>query len=110
MLSYMLPADYSLFVEEFRRNPNAMWIMKPANSAQGRGIFIINKLAQIKRWSNARWASMPLKEAYVISRYIEDPHLIGGKKCDHLRGRGPLSLGAGRGRDEAPDALKAAPL
>ena len=82
MLSYMLPADYSLFVEEFRRNPNAMWIMKPANSAQGRGIFIINKLAQIKRWSNARWASMPLKEAYVISRYIEDPHLIGGKKYD----------------------------
>ena len=82
MLSYMLPADYSLFVEEFRRNPNAMWIMKPANSAQGRGIFIINKLAQIKRWSNARWASMPLKEAYVISRYIEDPMLIGGKKFD----------------------------
>ena len=54
MLSYMLPADYSLFVEEFRRNPNAMWIMKPANSAQGRGIFIINKLAQIKRWRCAR--------------------------------------------------------
>ena len=29
----MLPADYSLFVEEFRRCPNAMWIMKPANAA-----------------------------------------------------------------------------
>ena len=156
-MTYMLPADYSLFVEEFRRNPNAMWIMKaseraserarerereseraraneiglcnrgqrscvcardrscrtggrlcpatqrpcqnkrrgciistrrclvvaqPTNSAQGRGIFIINKLAQIKRWSNARWANMPLKEAYVISRYIEDPLLIGGKKFD----------------------------
>jgi tubulin polyglutamylase TTLL1 len=25
---------------------------------------------------------MPLKEAYVISRYIEDPMLIGGKKFD----------------------------
>jgi tubulin polyglutamylase TTLL1 len=25
---------------------------------------------------------MPLKEAYVISRYIEDPLLIGGKKFD----------------------------
>ena len=64
-VTYMLPADYSLFVEEFRRCPNAMWIMKPANAAQGRGIFIINKLSQIKRWSNGRWANMPLKEASV---------------------------------------------
>ena len=28
-VTYLLPADYSLFVEEFRRNPNAVWIMKP---------------------------------------------------------------------------------
>ena len=69
-VTYMLPADYSLFVEEFRRCPNAMWIMKPANAAQGRGIFIINKLSQIKRWSNGRWANMPLKEAYVATCVI----------------------------------------
>lgn len=29
-----------------------------------------------------RWAQMPLKEAYVISRYIENPLLVGGKKFD----------------------------
>ncbi|KAJ1458134.1 tubulin-tyrosine ligase family-domain-containing protein [Pelagophyceae sp. CCMP2097] len=81
-VTYMLPADYSLFVEEFRRIPNAMWIMKPANGLQGRGIFIINKLQQIKRWSNGRWAQMPVKEAYIVSRYIENPMLIGGKKFD----------------------------
>lgn len=70
-------------MEEFRRNPNAMWIMKPTGKAQGKGIFIINRLAQIKKWStNTRWANMPLKEAYVISRYIENPLLIGGKKFD----------------------------
>lgn len=51
-VSYMLPADYSLFVEEFRRCPNAKWIMKPINRAQGRGIFIINRLSQIKKWSS----------------------------------------------------------
>ncbi|CAN0152564.1 unnamed protein product, partial [Scytosiphon promiscuus] len=82
-VSYMLPADYSLFVEEFRRCPNAMWIMKPTNRAQGKGIFIINRLAQIKKWSsNPRWASSPLKEAYLISRYIENPLLVGGRKFD----------------------------
>ncbi|CAM9712632.1 unnamed protein product [Ectocarpus sp. 12 AP-2014] len=82
-VSYMLPADYSLFVEEFRRCPNAKWIMKPTNRAQGKGIFIINRLAQIKKWSsNPRWASIPLKEAYLISRYIENPLLVGGRKFD----------------------------
>lgn len=82
-ITYLLPADYTLFVEEFRRNPNAMWIMKPTGRSQGKGIFIINKLAQIKKWSSqSRWAQMPLKEAYVISRYVENPLLIGGKKFD----------------------------
>eukprot|EP00968_Pinguiococcus_pyrenoidosus_P019719 scaffold2177_cov272-Pinguiococcus_pyrenoidosus.AAC.12 len=81
-VTYMLPADYSLFVEEFRRNPRAMWIMKPTGKAQGKGIFLINKLAQIKKWSSVRWASMPLREAYVISRYINEPLLIGGRKFD----------------------------
>lgn len=57
--------------------------MKPTSRSQGKGIFIINKLAQIKKWSTqSRWAQMPLKEAYVISRYIENPLLIGGKKFD----------------------------
>ena len=82
-VTYLLPADYTLFVEEFRRNPNICWIMKPTSRSQGKGIFIINKLAQIKKWSStSKWAQMPLKEAYVISRYIDNPLLIGGKKFD----------------------------
>ena len=32
--TYMLPNDYPLFVEEFKRQPNATWIMKPAGRAQ----------------------------------------------------------------------------
>ncbi|KAG7384632.1 putative tubulin polyglutamylase ttll1 [Phytophthora pseudosyringae] len=80
--TYTLPVDYSLFVEEFRRNPNAMWIMKPCSQAQGKGIFIINKLSQTKKWANQRWTNMPIKEGYVVSRYIENPLLVGGKKFD----------------------------
>lgn len=50
-VTYMLPADYNLFVEEFRKNPSSTWIMKPCGKAQGKGIFLINKLSQIKKWS-----------------------------------------------------------
>lgn len=53
-----------------------MWIVKPTGKAQGKGIFIINKLSQMKKWSKNG------KEGYVISRYIGNPLLIGGKKFD----------------------------
>ncbi|XP_063843784.1 polyglutamylase complex subunit TTLL1-like isoform X2 [Scylla paramamosain] len=83
--TFMLPADYNLFVEEFRRNPNTTWILKPAGRSQGVGIFLVNKLAQIKKWSRDTKSSFNpalVKDTYVISRYIENPLLIGGKKFD----------------------------
>lgn len=124
--TYLLPGDYSLIVEEFKKHSNAMWIMKPSSRSQGKGIFIVTKLQQIKKWSNATstfssssnniknsssqnnsssqtsgsssssnmntntGASNNLTkekdilktEAYVISRYIDNPLLIGGKKFD----------------------------
>ena len=51
-VTYNLPADYTIFVEEFRRNPDDMWIMKPAYGLQGKGIFIVNKLKQLQKWSS----------------------------------------------------------
>ena len=80
--TYMLPADYSLFVEEFRRRPNTTWIMKPTSKARGICIFIVNKLSQIKKWANNKWASGSMRDNYVISRYLDNPLLIGGKKFD----------------------------
>jgi tubulin polyglutamylase TTLL1 len=97
--TYSIPSDYSLFVEEFKRQQNSVWIMKPAGKAQGKGIFLINKLSQIKKWANLRLKYvifrililiLPIyrltqtmaKDVYVISRYIESPLLIGGKKSD----------------------------
>lgn len=84
--TYMLPADYNLFVEEFRKNPNTTWIMKPCGKARGIGIFLVNKLSQLKKWSRdsktSNFVPPTSKDTYVISKYIDNPLLIGGKKFD----------------------------
>ncbi|KAF3426551.1 hypothetical protein E2986_07530 [Frieseomelitta varia] len=84
-VTFVLPADYNMFVEEYRKSPQSTWIMKPCGKSQGTGIFLINKLSKLKKWS--REAKNPFnpnltKESYVISRYIDNPLLIGGKKFD----------------------------
>ncbi|KAF5828673.1 tubulin tyrosine ligase [Dunaliella salina] len=83
--TFVLPQDYALFVEEFRRQPAATWIMKPSSKSQGKGIFLINKLSQVKKWSSCNSLPPALRhsqDSYVISRYIDNPLLIGGKKFD----------------------------
>lgn len=84
-VTFVLPSDYSMFVEEYRKQPHSTWIMKPCGKSQGAGIFLINKLSKLKKWS--RESKTPfnpsvVKESYVISRYIDNPLLIGGKKFD----------------------------
>jgi len=72
-----------------RRRKHPTWIMKPTGKAQGKGIFLINSLQQTKRWANASYVGGPHdgvstkgEEAYVVSRYVDDPLLIGGYKFD----------------------------
>lgn len=48
--SFVLPDDYGLFVEAFKRHPGEVWIMKPVGRAQGKGIFLFTKLNQISNW------------------------------------------------------------
>lgn len=84
-LTFLLPGDYNLFAEEFRRCPSSVWIMKPTDKARGIGIFIINRLNQIKKWSRdnlKQWSYANCKDSYVVSRYIDNPLLIGSKKFD----------------------------
>lgn len=83
-MTYVLPGEYTIFQEEFRRKPDDTWIMKPTARAQGKGIFLVNKLTQLKKWAvNSKLPFQSLmREAYVISRYIDKPLLIGGKKFD----------------------------
>lgn len=82
--TYCLPAEYSLFVEAFKRSPGISWIMKPIGSSQGKGIFLFEKLHQISEWKNdLRWKPEDSKaEKYIVQRYLSSPLLIGGKKFD----------------------------
>jgi tubulin polyglutamylase TTLL9 len=49
-LTYNLPTDYPIFKDEFSKSPGCLWIAKPVNRSQGKGIFIFDKLQQIAEW------------------------------------------------------------
>ena len=89
--TFVLPSEYHMFVEEFKRKPGTIWIMKPAGRAQGKGIFLFTDLKDITDWKKSenkvekvndpnKENGMP--EIYVVQRYLQIPYLIGGKKFD----------------------------
>ncbi len=78
--TYNLPSDYSLWTEEFKRHGDEVWILKPHGKAQGKGIILANKLATVKRF--VAGCNKSMRDTYVISKYINNPLLIGGKKFD----------------------------
>mmetsp|Transcript_30603 Transcript_30603/g.77050 ORF Transcript_30603/g.77050 Transcript_30603/m.77050 type:complete len:398 (+) Transcript_30603:26-1219(+) len=85
-VTFTLPTDYPLFAEEFRRveaeqGGRSLWIMKPCAKCQGVGIFLISKISQIKKWAS-RNGDATGSNQYVVSRYIEHPLLVGGRKFD----------------------------
>ncbi|XP_055892570.1 probable tubulin polyglutamylase TTLL9 [Biomphalaria glabrata] len=87
--TFELPSEYHIFVEEFKRNPGMIWIMKPAAKSQGKGIFLFRKLKDITDWKKGEYQPLPdpnipkdIPETYVVQRYIDDPYLIGGRKFD----------------------------
>jgi len=100
-MTFVLPMEYNMFVEEFKKHPGCTWIMKPVGRSQGAGIFLVQKLAQLQQWrppttwNNPRTigrdsqdvddeegAGKEGPEHYVVQRYVDDPLLIGGKKFD----------------------------
>ncbi|KAJ8523858.1 hypothetical protein ON010_g17260 [Phytophthora cinnamomi] len=86
--TFVLPHEYGMFLEEFKRTPGGRWIMKPVGKAQGRGIFLFEKLSDISEWKrDASWkgdGAMQAKTAdtYIVQKYVESPYLLGGKKFD----------------------------
>ena len=56
-----MQSEYHIFVEEFKKNPGQIWIMKPVAKSQGKGIFLFRKLKDIMDW----------KKVKVLSSYDE---------------------------------------
>uniref|UniRef100_A0A0N4Z3I1 Tubulin--tyrosine ligase-like protein 9 n=1 Tax=Parastrongyloides trichosuri TaxID=131310 RepID=A0A0N4Z3I1_PARTI len=81
--SYVLPNEWHLFVEEFKKYCNeTIWIMKPVAGAQGKGIFLFKKLKEITEWKKKDYSSDCEALPYVVQMYIKHPYLVGGKKFD----------------------------
>lgn len=78
--TYLLPHEYKFFEIDYQEHPNSIWIMKPLDRCQGNGIFLIDKLPEVKRRMNQNREN--IKDQYLISRYIDNPLLICGKKFD----------------------------
>ncbi|KAK4471141.1 hypothetical protein MN116_005537 [Schistosoma mekongi] len=90
--TYELPMEYHMFIEEFRKSPGSIWIMKPIAKSQGKGIFLFRKLKDIEAWKRTGMKldqqiisdtlNRELPETYVVSRYITNPYLLCGRKFD----------------------------
>ena len=82
-ITYVLPQDMSVFTEEFKRYPNSLWILKPSNKCQGQGITLVNKTSKLKKINfnnktiTENNTQITINETYVISKYIDNPFLIG---------------------------------
>lgn len=60
-----------IFYSSFRKSSEAKWIVKPACSSMGRGIYLIQSVSDI-----------PMGNYCVVSRYVSDPLFINGLKLD----------------------------
>ncbi|EEB14624.1 conserved hypothetical protein [Pediculus humanus corporis] len=68
--TFVLPGDYKELCL-FHHRIRGPWIVKPVASSRGRGIYIVNSPDQI-----------PADETLVVAKYIDDPLLVDGYKCD----------------------------
>jgi len=94
-VTFVVPQEYNMFVEEFKKHAGSTWIMKPVGRSQGAGIFLVSKLAQVQQWKPPTTWKPPSSgkdadedndnegpETYVVQKYVDKPLCIGGKKFD----------------------------
>lgn len=83
-VTFYMPNEYATFMSEVKKDPNQIWIMKPACQAQGRGIFLITNPSQIASWKASLKGGVEnlVNELYIAQKYIMNPLLLGGRKFD----------------------------
>lgn len=74
--TYILPEEFGDFYNHYQKlkqheSKKNVWILKPANSSQGKGIYLIDDINDVN-----------VEETSVISKYITNPLLINGHKFD----------------------------
>ena len=69
--TWLLPAEYNDFKNQFNKHKNKTFIIKPEASSQGKGIFLARSIDNIKA-----------QDHYVAQRYLNKPYLIDGLKFD----------------------------
>jgi len=69
--TFVLPGEWDLFKRRAQSLNGQMWIIKPTNKSCGKGIQVINKPSEVNK-----------NKPCVVSKYVMDPHLIGGRKYD----------------------------
>ena len=78
--TYILPIDGPDFENEYRKNKKALWIVKPVNLSRGRGIHLLRGESEFKYlYKKSTQLTVP---QYLISKYIDRPHLLNNKKYD----------------------------
>jgi len=68
--SFVMPNEYREFWSAHHRL-HGPWIVKPVASSRGRGIYLVSKPEEV-----------PLEEPVLVSKYISNPLLVDGHKCD----------------------------
>ncbi|CAG9830207.1 unnamed protein product [Diabrotica balteata] len=68
--TFVMPIEYRDLCSTHHR-VKGPWIVKPVASSRGRGIFIVETPNQV-----------PLEEPVVVAKYISNPLLVAGHKCD----------------------------
>ncbi|CAF96334.1 unnamed protein product, partial [Tetraodon nigroviridis] len=82
--TFVLPSEYHLFREEFKRTLGSTWIMKPVRKSQGKGIFLFRKLKEVMEFKKHLARLEEEKDTVQVENfyYIENPYLINGRKFD----------------------------
>jgi tubulin polyglutamylase TTLL4 len=77
-ITFILPNDSENFENEFKKSKKNIWIAKPVNMSRGRFIKLIYNNATYKKLCNNENNNIQ----YLISKYLDKPHLLNNKKYD----------------------------